>query len=449
MAALHPSDEIIAWSQKQPRWRQDALRRLVLGTFTVKDEDDVLAILKQEYGATDEAPESVPIARDHLSTPTDDPNRISLLSIDRVSNVNRLIEGASLTFSRIGITLIYGDNGRGKTGFVRILKRACSSRHIERVLPDVFDNNRNVATARFSILRGGPHAESVQWIDNTEVSGEILRRIGIFDSKSANIHVDGENHVTVIPHNIDCFEKLARLSDRLRDRLNAEIAALRREMTPILPNVGQGNSAALLLANLGEKSKSDVNRLCVWANADDERLKEVSSLLKDPAAEAARFSRILDLLVSHKAMLEAAEVALSIGKLTALADLGREAKRALQLHWLQAMLFSSEPLGGVGDDPWRLLFEAAKAYSLGNAYPGESFPVTRENSRCVLCQQELSEPSAIPSFFRRPKCNRRLALRCDDFRMTSPEARVRGSLLSRKRSRDAQCGTFGPSVRPL
>src|SRR5271165_1361456 len=57
--------------------------------------------------------------------------------------------------------------------------------------------------------------------------------------------------------------------------------------------------------------------------------------------------------------------------------------------------------------------------------------------------------SAIPSFFRGPKCNWRLALRCDDSRMTSPEARVRGSELSRKRSRHAQCGTLGPSVRPL
>ena len=36
-----------------------------------------------------------------------------------------------------------------------------------------------------------------------------------------------------------------------------------------------------------------------------------------------------------------------------------------------------------------------------------------------------SSTSAIPSFFRGPNCNWRLALRCDESPMTSPEAQVR------------------------
>ena len=38
-----------------------------------------------------------------------------------------------------------------------------------------------------------------------------------------------------------------------------------------------------------------------------------------------------------------------------------------------------------------------------------------------------SEPQLSPHFFEGPKCNLRLTLRCDDSRMTSPEARVRAS----------------------
>jgi hypothetical protein len=48
--------------------------------------------------------------------------------------------------------------------------------------------------------------------------------------------------------------------------------------------------------------------------------------------------------------------------------------------------------------------------------------------------------SAIPSFFRGPKCNSRLAFRGDDSRMTSPEARPRGSELLRQRSRMLDVG---------
>jgi energy-coupling factor transporter ATP-binding protein EcfA2 len=57
------------------------------------------------------------------------------------------------------------------------------------------------------------------------------------------------------------------------------------------------------------------------------------------------------------------------------------------------------PLNGVGSDPWRALFEAAKTYSETLAYPGQDFPVAGPESRCVLCQQPLDD-SARDRFFR-------------------------------------------------
>src|SRR5271166_1804384 len=71
------------------------------------------------------------------------------------------------------------------------------------------------------------------------------------------------------------------------------------------------------------------------------------------------------------------------------------------------------------------------------------------SERWIMAEGMRHALSVIPSFFRGPKCNWRSALRCGGSRLTSPEARVRGSELSRKRLRHAQCGTLGPSVRPL
>jgi hypothetical protein len=66
----------------------------------------------------------------------------------------------------------------------------------------------------------------------------------------------------------------------------------------------------------------------------------------------------------------------------------------------------------------------------------------------ILALALLSRTSAIPSFFRGPKCNWRLALRCDESRVTSPEAQVRGCELSGKRSCHAQGGSSGPPFAP-
>jgi hypothetical protein len=56
-----------------------------------------------------------------------------------------------------------------------------------------------------------------------------------------------------------------------------------------------------------------------------------------------------------------------------------------------AKAFKDEPLPGVGSVPWRLMFDAAKRFSTEEAYPNLDFPVTSEGSRCLLCQQVLTE----------------------------------------------------------
>ena len=54
--------------------------------------------------------------------------KTTLLAISEVENANRLAGNQHLPFAVEGITLIYGDNGSGKTGYVRIMKQVCRAR---------------------------------------------------------------------------------------------------------------------------------------------------------------------------------------------------------------------------------------------------------------------------------------------------------------------------------
>jgi len=49
--------------------------------------------------------------------------------------VNALPDGSALTFAP-GLTVIYGRNGAGKTGFARVIANACFSRHRPEILPN-------------------------------------------------------------------------------------------------------------------------------------------------------------------------------------------------------------------------------------------------------------------------------------------------------------------------
>ena len=61
---------------------------------------------------------------------------------------------------------------------------------------------------------------------------------------------------------------------------------------------------------------------------------------------------------------------------------------------LQTTTFPPGLLSGTGTDVWRELWEAARRFSIENAYPGRPFPVTDEGAHCVLCQQELRNDAA-------------------------------------------------------
>ncbi len=61
---------------------------------------------------------------------------VSLESIFHHRGVNALAEGQTLRFAP-NLTVVYGDNATGKTGYIRILKSACRARGQEKILGNV------------------------------------------------------------------------------------------------------------------------------------------------------------------------------------------------------------------------------------------------------------------------------------------------------------------------
>jgi hypothetical protein len=67
---------------------------------------------------------------------TDD--QVKLLGVRDVKNVNRLRPDEQLTFGEYGVTVVFGFNGSGKSGYARLIKQLVRTRHREEILPDVF-----------------------------------------------------------------------------------------------------------------------------------------------------------------------------------------------------------------------------------------------------------------------------------------------------------------------
>jgi len=391
--------QIIEWAQNDlTDWQSDAVRRLLTqNKLTDKDKAEILAMLKEKHGLTDPqrpVPQAQPVKKGQISGAPQMPQKVILKAIKNLNSVNAIPNGSDLLFGHEGLTVVYGENGTGKSGYARVLKRACSARDTkERILPNAFGQSTAVpATATFKIsIDNGPNTELL-WQDGREAE-EILSNICVFDSKCARVIVDENNEATYLPYGAHVFKDLVDMMQEFRDQLENEKPKLHKlEYLNIPPTTKTGQFIAQLSH---ETSTATLEEQTQWAEADETRLVKLQKSIAeaeahDPQRQAQRVRNTKDHVNEVLKIIERIESALSESKAESLrTEIGKlnACEKALALA-SQATL-AKEPLAGAGEQAWQILYNAAKEYSTQAAYPNQDFPVTDEGSLCVLCMQPL------------------------------------------------------------
>jgi len=158
-------NRILTWSQNRPLWQRDTLRRIVLNGYPDQQAlNEILALCKKEHGDQSVALAAQPLSKNHLPVDPGAGESTSLGSIANVAGVNQLAAGQTLEFEQNGLTIVYGSNGTGKSGYTRILKNACRSRHAGEIMPDVYSAPPSgTAKADLNIFRTDGAAEIIPW----------------------------------------------------------------------------------------------------------------------------------------------------------------------------------------------------------------------------------------------------------------------------------------------
>lgn len=188
--------EILIWTQGLPAWQSDAVSRLLAKqTLTPQDYEDLYALLKLAHGIPDQKNrQPKTLTADQIPAPVEANTHIELRAIKNLLNVNAIAENQQLAVGPAGMTVIYGDNGSGKSGYSRVLKRACRARdqlepiHPNANLPGVRTGN---AQASFDIAIDGTVKE-VTWYQGKEAPPE-LSSFAIFDAHCARAYLDRED----------------------------------------------------------------------------------------------------------------------------------------------------------------------------------------------------------------------------------------------------------------
>lgn len=279
---------IVSWSAECPAWQRDALRRLCEADKRYPDDIEALLTICKS------ASNGVPLTADHVRDPAAGSAAVTLKQLHSVQHVNALVANERLTFDKIGVTVIYGDNGSGKSGYGRVLKKICRARSAskdETIHPNIYDSNPGVPTASIDFAINGQNKRA-EWTLG-QPSDPVLSAVSVFDSRTANVHVDQTNDVAYTPLPLKILAALAQASQEIKSRLTAEITAIQKQTPEAIkkPVCQAGTDVGKLIAGLSDMTEPEtVESLATLTEADSAHLDKLNG---DFAADPARMARQL------------------------------------------------------------------------------------------------------------------------------------------------------------
>lgn len=384
---------ILAWSVDSPAWQRDALRRLATQQSIEPVEIDELAAICKGVQP------GVPLESGHLRDVKQDQGDVYLRGISAVSHVSALAPGQRLSIRKDGLTVVYGDNGSGKSGYARILKKACRARNVEKVeevIPDIYEQNPGIPSATIEYAIGGQN-RSCSWQLGTPADA-ALSDVSVFDSRTANVHVDDTNDVAYTPMPLKMLAQLAGLCKPVKDKLVADVTRL-KEQTPIgltNPTCSPETTVGELVAALSGTTAPDrIETLSALSQEERDRHAQLTAdLADDPQRVARQLGALKTQVEGHIQQLDRLFASVTEQEVARIDQLVRDVETARQAaNAASAALFRDEPIPQIGTEAWHVLWDSARAFSEQDAYPERIFPVT-ENGVCVLCQQDLSHAAS-------------------------------------------------------
>jgi energy-coupling factor transporter ATP-binding protein EcfA2 len=377
------------WFSERPQWLQVVATRLLQKTeFTDEDVAEIAALCQQEAdGKLPKATCSFPASAFSQAAA----GTLRLCSISDVEGVNALAPKKPLEFGKGNITVVYGNNGSGKSGYVRLLKHICGARDIGTLHRNVYKHGSTTQKACISFEQDGTpksHTWSGQGICDD------LNSVDIFDTSFGKVFVSSEDEVSYEPPVLSFFSSLILVCERVATALDAEVNR-HQSKKPNIPADKKSTPEGIWYESINAKTKlQDIDKHCVFSSTDEAEMQSLQQRLteqapSDKAKQLRKQKQHIDTLVqdakkyldqlsdeNFKRIIAAKKK--SILKKTAADAAAKE-------------VFSGSELEGIGTDVWKELWEAARNYSLSAAYKEAEYPNVAEGSRCVLCHQTLAK----------------------------------------------------------
>ncbi len=223
---------LVEWANEQDHW----VRRIVREVLESRQElpetaiDDVHRAYRTEKELDQGGVQVIPaLAAAAENVETVEP--LHLAALDQLSGVNALAPNQAIDFNQ-KLTILFGENASGKTGYVRVLKSVANVRTAEPVLGNVRDGSTVSKSARLRYRVGNGAEKTLSWKGETAVAP--FTRMNVFDTRAVTIHVDDDLNYSYTPRDLSLFRYVTGAIDGVKERLDRDRAAQTRSGNPFI-----------------------------------------------------------------------------------------------------------------------------------------------------------------------------------------------------------------------
>lgn len=399
------SKALLSFSATLLPWQQDALRRAATLPVPLSDQD-IQELANMALGDP-AAPIPKPLSTDDFDSAHESGESVVLSRLHSVKNANALMEGQVLEFARMGLTVIYGENGSGKSGYSRILRRVCRARKAPAILPNVRHPRPGLPEAAFdvrTVTAGMEQQVTLTWKEGDQRPGALARFL-VFDRDCEQDIVDGEAEATFTPAGLAVLRHVADVMGHVQSAIHQRAAGIQRVDLAQLRTATAGNAATteILAEAAGSVTGPKANQLraklaaLMLSEEDLKKLSHLESQLKEPnpTIQAGQARTMAQSILRKVNDLQLASTSLGDPTVEGLRAAFREREAADQAARLVEQRSNLNEIAitapGVGGEAWRLLYGAAEAYAVQHLHPGVPFGAAASQDRCPLCLQSLGE----------------------------------------------------------
>lgn len=385
---IDPRAQLAEWANNNDEWVRLLVAEVIATGRPVETSvvEKAYRLFRQEKTLDKRELPSVPplkieARQDELAPP------LSLTRLSEVRGVNALMAGVVID-PHEGLTILYGENGTGKTGYSRIFKALANSRTADTILGNIDTDSSEAQSAELEFKLGEDN-QTLTWAGELGVSP--FTRMSIFDSPAVRTHVDEDLDYVYTPASLALFNDVTTAIQAVTAQIDAAISELGTSGLGLFSRFERGSTIHPLIETLG--ASTDLADLKTKAKSGNEVDQQLDALTQGVAALRANTmgAQIAGLKSEQRVLLEAVTTAKALHGFEQAkynAALAKRAQLTVDYETFRRELFAAADLPADPDDTWNDFINA------GETYRQHLVEVQAHDAdRCLYCRQPLLDPA--------------------------------------------------------